>query len=67
MCAAIGLNEANLYTNLNGRYKISAKRMFDLANVLQCPIMQMIELFYPDEILQNRKVVMQKAVDSLGE
>lgn len=66
VCAAVGLNEANLYTNLKGKFNMSVKRMFEMANILHCPVIKVIEIFYPDEVAQNRKAVMLNALDILS-
>lgn len=35
-CNKLGLSQANLYSNLNGRYGMSIGRMFKIANLLGC-------------------------------
>ncbi len=65
LCVAIGLNEANFYTNLRGQYNISTTRMFMIANTLQCPVIKIIEIFYPDEVERNRKVTLNNVLESV--
>ena len=47
---------ANIYKNLNGTWKMSMKRMFELANALRVPVGRVIELFYPDEYEENMRL-----------
>jgi transcriptional regulator with XRE-family HTH domain len=49
----VGINISNIYSNLNGRWDISIKRMFKIANTLNVPILQVIEVFYPEELSDN--------------
>ena len=53
---ACGVNEANLYTNLRGTYNMSMKRMFAIAKAVRRPIDEIIEIFYPEEINENRRI-----------
>lgn len=53
---ACGINEANLYTNLHGTYNMSMKRMFTIARAVRRPIDEIIEIFYPEEINENRRI-----------
>lgn len=53
---ACGVNEANLYTNLRGTYNMSMKRMFAIAKAVRRPIDEIIEIFYPGEINENRRI-----------
>lgn len=48
-----GVTAANLYSNLHGTWHMSMKRMFKVANTLNVPILQVIEIFYPDELAEN--------------
>ncbi|WP_022769151.1 helix-turn-helix domain-containing protein [Butyrivibrio sp. NC2007] len=49
----LGINEANLYSNLKGKWGMSINRMFKVANLLKCPIDTIIEIFYPEEYYKN--------------
>lgn len=51
-----GLKESNLYSNLNGTFGMSIKRMFRLANVIGVDIKEVIEVLYPEEYAENQKV-----------
>lgn len=51
------IDMANLYSNLDGTWKMSLKRMFKIANALGVPIGQLIELFYPEEYAENMKLL----------
>ena len=54
-CKDVNLDQSNLYTNLEGTWKMSLKRMFKIANKLEVPIDSIIELFYPNELAENRE------------
>lgn len=49
----LGITCANLYTNIDGTYKISIDRIFKIANLLGKPVLQIIEIFYPKELAEN--------------
>jgi hypothetical protein len=53
----VGINMANIYSNLDGTWKMSIKRMFKIANTLGVPIGRIIEIFYPDEYEENMKLL----------
>lgn len=48
-----GVDVSNLYTNLDGTWKMSMKRMFKVANTLNVPILQVIDIFYHEELEEN--------------
>lgn len=52
-----GIDMSNLYSNLDGTWKMSLKRMFKIANALGVPIGQIIELFYPEEYAENMRLL----------
>lgn len=52
-CKDAGIDQSNLYSNFDGTYNISIKRMFIIANKLRVPIMRILEIFYPDEVKEN--------------
>lgn len=58
-CREVGINQTNLYSNLNGTWKMSLKRMFKVANTLRVPIDKIIAVFYPDEYWENVEKVEQ--------
>lgn len=66
LCEAVGISEANLYTNLKGRFNMSVKRMFKIANILNCPVIKIIEIFYPNEIAENKNVILFNTLDYLS-
>lgn len=47
------IDMGNLYTNLDGTWKMSLKRMFKIANALGVHIDEIIEVFYPEEYAEN--------------
>lgn len=55
LCKEVGITAPNLYSNLTGRYKISMERMFKIANVLGCDVMEIIQIFYSDLYSENQK------------
>jgi len=59
-CKDIGVDQSNLYTNLDGTWGISIKRMFKIANSLKVPIADVIELFYPDDYYENKMICMDE-------
>lgn len=52
-----GIDCSNLYTNLDGKWGMSVKRMFKVANLLGVSITQVIEIFYPDEMAENQRLL----------
>lgn len=53
----VGITAANLYSNLHGTWNMSMKRMFKVANTLNVPILQVIEIFYPEELKENQMML----------
>lgn len=56
LCREVGITAPNLYSNLTGKYKISMERMFKIANVLGCDVVDVIQVFYSDLYLENQQV-----------
>lgn len=56
-CKELGVDQSNIYSNLDGSFNISIKRMFKVANLLGVPIVQVIGLFYPDELAENQSLL----------
>lgn len=50
----VGINVGNIYSNLDGTFGMSIKRMFKVANLLGVPVAQVIEIFYPTEYAENQ-------------
>lgn len=50
-----GITNQNLYSNINGTYDISIKRLFKLASVMKCDISEVINVFYPELYAENQK------------
>lgn len=48
-----GISAGNIHSNLSGRYKLSIERAFIYADTLKVPIMDIIMLFYPEEVHKN--------------
>lgn len=55
-CKELGIDQSNLYSNLDGTWGMSMKRMFKIANLLGAPILQIIGIFYPNELAENQKL-----------
>lgn len=55
-CKDLGVDQSNLYSNLDGTWGMSMKRMFKVANLLGAPILQIIGIFYPNELAENQKL-----------
>ena len=57
-CLKQQIDYANMNKRVNGiRQKIEISYMFKLANILHEPIETMIEIFYPDELAENRSLI----------
>lgn len=56
-CKDANLDQSNLYTNLDGTWKMSLKKMFKIANFLGVPIVQIIDIFYSEELEENQKLL----------
>ena len=54
---ATGIESGNLYSNLTGKFDISVKRMFIIANTFHRPILDVMNVFYPEQMKQNEKIV----------
>lgn len=50
---ACGVGPGNIYSNVAGMYELSLKRAFVFANTLRVPVMDVIAVFYPDEVHEN--------------
>ena len=55
LCREVGITAPNLYSNLTGKYKISMERMFKIANVLGCDVVEIIQIFYSDLYSENQQ------------
>lgn len=55
-CKDLGVDQSNLYSNIDGTWGMSMKRMFKVANLLGVPILQIVEIFYPNELAENQKL-----------
>lgn len=53
----VGIDCSNLYSNLDGTWGMSIKRMFRIANLLGVPISQILEIFYSEEFAENQKLL----------
>lgn len=52
-----GIDVANLYSNLDGTWKMSMGRMFKVANTLGVPVLQIVDIFYHDELAKNQSLL----------
>lgn len=59
-CKECNLDESNLYTNMKGKWGLSIKRAFLLANKLGEPVEKILEVFYSEQFAENRKIVSEK-------
>ena len=55
LCREVGITAPNRYSNLTGKYKISMERMFKIANVLGCDVVEIIQIFYSDLYSENQQ------------
>lgn len=53
-CKDVGIDQSNFYSNLDGTWGMSVKRMFKVANLLGVHISRVIEIFYPEEYAENQ-------------
>lgn len=58
-CEANNLIATNMNKRLRGDQKIEILFLFKIANILHEPIETMIEIFYPDELAENRSLIEQ--------
>jgi len=57
-CIENKLNQSNVNNRIkNEDIKVELPILFQLANILHEPIMTMIEIFYPDEVAENKSNV----------
>lgn len=61
-----GITNQNLYSNITGTYDCSIKRMFKMANVLGCDVMEIIKVFHPDLYEENQGIVLEKKLPVEG-
>ena len=57
-----GIDTANLFTNLNSKWGLSIQRAFRIANTIGVPVEEILEIFYEEELAENRKAVESKEV-----
>lgn len=57
LCKDVGIKLPNLYSNLDGTWNMSVKRMFKLADMLEVSILEMIDIFYPEELAHNQSLL----------
>ena len=56
-CIDADIDQSNLYTNIDGKWGMSVKRMFKIANLLGVHINQILEIFYPKEYAENQNLL----------
>lgn len=54
---ATGIESGNLYSNISGKFDVSVKRMFIIANTFRRPVEDVMEVFYPEQLKKNRQIV----------
>lgn len=57
---ACGVEGANVYSNLNGTFDLSMQRAFVYANKLGVPLMDVVNLFYPQWEEENRSAIEER-------
>ena len=57
LCNVVGIASSNLYSNLRNVWGMSIKRMFKIANALNCPVEEVISVLYPEEYEKNQEIV----------
>ena len=57
-CKDVGIDQSNLYSNLDGTWKMSMARMFKVANLLKVPVLDIVEIFYPEELAENKNILL---------
>lgn len=57
LATSCGLSTSNIYTNFRGKWEMSVKRMFKLANACKVPIEVVIDIFYPELMEENMTIV----------
>lgn len=55
LCEKAGVSQQNIYSNFNGKYDISIKRMFKLANAMNADIVEVIQALHPDLYAENQE------------
>ena len=57
-CLKQKIDYANMNKRVNGvRQKIEISYMFKLANMLEVPVERIIEIFYPEDMAENRSLI----------
>ena len=54
---ATGVGVGNIYSNIQGKHKLSLDRAFIFANTLGVPIDTILAIFYKDKMIDNIKAV----------
>ena len=54
---ACGVDTPNIYTNMNGKFKLSVDRAFVYANTLGVPVSDVLEVFYSEKFKENEEIV----------
>ena len=55
-CMDVNVDQSNLYSNLEGKWGMSVKRMFKIANLLHVDILQILEIFYTEAYEENKRI-----------
>lgn len=51
------MESSNIYSNITGKTNVGINRLFTYANALGVPVMDVIQVFYEDEIKENEKAI----------
>ena len=54
LCLKSGMESSNLYSNFNGSYDVSLKRIFKLANAMNEDVVNVIKALCPDAYAENQ-------------
>ena len=56
-CIDAGIDQSNLYSNLTGKFKMNIRRIFKIANTLGVPFLQIVDIFYHEELEENQSLL----------
>lgn len=57
LVTSCGISTSNVYANFRGTWEMSVKRMFKLANACKVPVIDIMDIFYPELLEENTKIV----------
>lgn len=63
LAVASGIDPANLQTNLDGKWGLSVKRAFHIANTMGVPVDEILHIFYEEQYEENHDKVVAKVFE----